>query len=191
MIELMLHSCDTKLLNQETKQKKRSTFKCVYHQDPSKIKSKGTGERDIQHYNAKNCPFTIRVNLNERTNKFEIKQFNNAHNHDLLKDDFLLHPNQRQLTTEMQTAIKQALETKGKPELIRQQIEDRFNVKIAPKQIYNVQRGQKSGWQDVQKIEDFISEMIAKDGENNFDFTYDDSDPSNKKLLIFLYILFI
>ena len=36
-------------------------YKCIQHQDPAKIKSRGKGIRLQQHYNASNCPLYIRL----------------------------------------------------------------------------------------------------------------------------------
>ena len=79
------------------RKKKRVVFKCIFHQNPDNVKSKGTGARGIQHYQALNCQFKIRANLNEKK-KYEITQLCGEHSHDLIKDDFLMHPNQRKLT---------------------------------------------------------------------------------------------
>jgi len=37
------------------------SFQCIYHQNPDKIKTKQTGIRPIQSYNACNCPWELRV----------------------------------------------------------------------------------------------------------------------------------
>ncbi len=36
-------------------------YKCIYHKDPNKIKTKGSGYRPMQSYQAKKCNAAIRV----------------------------------------------------------------------------------------------------------------------------------
>jgi len=98
---------DTYKLPDNPDQYKRFKCKCVYYHDPNKIKSKGNEQRDIQKYIAKNCPFEIRVKLNEKTNKYEIKGFNLNHKHDLTEENYKQHINQRKITPQMETKIKQ------------------------------------------------------------------------------------
>jgi hypothetical protein len=96
------HQILTKYKSQFTSSGKQKIihYKCVHHKKPEKIKSKSTGIRPLQNYNAKGCPAEYQIYYVEQKQnygKYQIRKWNPEHNHELNETDYKLHFKNRKL----------------------------------------------------------------------------------------------
>jgi hypothetical protein len=163
------------------------TFSFVHYKDPSKINSRGTGDREQQCYNAKNCPFKLRLTWSKSKDCYVISQFNDSHDnkHPVTKEYYDMYIKNNKINEDQKQFIHDLYSSKAKPALIKTTVNKRFNTNFNQKQIYNAAKQinleQFNGEEDdIKKIEAFIEERIKIDGENNFDFTYDTTTTTKK-----------
>ena len=165
---------------------KRLNFKCIHYRDENCIKSKGTGDRPNQAYYANCCPAYL--NLSYRTcgknkNKYVISKLNLNHNHEhiiLNREFFKLHPRNRLLSEEQLVEVKDMIKTKSKPALILNHLQEKYDIKLVSKDIYNI--NQKlftednefnkfpKEKRDLAMLQSIINQQIEKDGGDYFKY---------------------
>ena len=89
-----------------------------------------------------------------------------------------MHPNQRKIDSPIKESIQEMINAKAKPALIREAVAKKFNIRIQPKQIYNLKTNLEElkfpiDATDTEKINEFVTKSREKDGHNGFNFTYD------------------
>ena len=171
------------------------TYKCVHAKDPESHTSKSQGLRPNQKINSKDCPWTIRCSDSKKKGVFIVKDFIDHHckdgvaTHPIGEQYYKLHPNQRKIDSPIKASIKEMINTKAKPALIRETVANKFNIKIQPKQIYNLKNNLEGiefpvDATDTEKIHSFVDKRREIDGHNGFNFTYD-IDSNNLLLLTY------
>lgn len=110
--------------------------------DPDKIRYKGKGIREKQRYQAKNCPWQLRLNYDAKTNIYLIKHIFNDHNntHPLTEVFYQSHPKQRKLNEEEKETVIQMINAKAKPAVIVESIKNKTGKIITTKDVNNIKQ---------------------------------------------------
>jgi hypothetical protein len=129
--------------------------------------------------------FVLRDVFKDKKNGFFIvKDFKDQHckdgveTHPVGEKYYQVHPKQRKLEDHIKESIKEMINAKAKPALIRETMSKKCSTKIQPKQIYNLKTQLEdlrfpTQVTDVEQINQFIDERKLIDGHNGFNCTYD------------------
>ena len=146
------------------------------------IKTKGVGIRPTQSYNAKNCPWSLRLTYQEKKGKYLIKSFENDHNntHPTTEEFFKFNPTQRKLDQEQQQMVYNMLTSGAKVALVADTMQKLTGKKVTTRDIHNI-RTKLSNHEIIEdltndkqmnQLNNWIEKRTKIDGHNAFSFTF-------------------